>query len=66
MITAPEDGKFIVLIPHVDSQGEVKGRGDDSALVLEMKSYMRPEMWAPKVGSETWAGWAPHSPPTWT
>lgn len=66
VITALEDRKFIVLIPHVDSQGEVKGRGDDSALVLEMKSYMRLEMWAPKVGSETWAGWVPHSPPTWT
>lgn len=33
MIAALEDGKFIFLVPHVDSQGEVKGRGDDSSLV---------------------------------
>lgn len=38
---ALEDRKFILLFPQVDSQGEVERRGDDPALVLEMKSYMR-------------------------
>lgn len=38
---ALEDRTLILLFPQVDSQGEVERRGDDSALVLEMKSYMR-------------------------
>ena len=41
MIAALEDRKFIFLVPHVDSQGEVKGRGDDSSLVLETKDQVR-------------------------
>lgn len=43
VIAALEDRKCIPLFPHVDSQGEVERRGDDSALVLEMRSYMRPD-----------------------
>lgn len=66
MVAALEDRKFIVLIPHVDSQGEVEGRGDDSALVLEMKSHMSWGRGLPRQGSEPQAGQAPHSPPTWT
>lgn len=66
MVAALEDRKFIVLIPHVDSQGEVEGRGDDAALVLEMKSHMSWGRGLPRRGSEPWAGRAPHSPPTWT
>lgn len=38
VIAALEDRKFIPLFPHVDAQGEVERRGDDSALVLEMKA----------------------------
>lgn len=38
VIAALEDRKFIPLFPHVDSQGEVERRGDDSALVLEIKA----------------------------
>ena len=68
MIAALEDWKFIFLVPHVDSQGEIKGRGDDSSLVLETKNQVRQECGF--QGMEPW-GWqqvgkGPHSPPTWT
>ena len=41
MIAALEDRKFILLVPHVDSQGEVERRGDNSSLVLETKNQVR-------------------------
>lgn len=41
VIAALEDRKLIFLIPHVDSQREVEGSREDSALVLEMRSPVR-------------------------
>lgn len=55
--TALEDRKFNLLFPQVDSQGKVESRGDDSALVLEMKSCMRQD-----VGS---GGRVPRLGPLW-
>lgn len=41
MTAALEDGKVLFLVPHISSQGEVKGTGDDLTLVLEMKNQVR-------------------------
>lgn len=41
MTAALEDGKVLFLVPHIRSQGEVKGTGDDLTLVLEMKNQVR-------------------------
>ena len=41
MTAALEDEKVLFLVPHIHSQGEVKGTGDDSTLVLEMKNQVR-------------------------
>lgn len=68
MIAALEDGKFILLVPHVDSQGEVEGRGYDSSLVLETKNQVRQGCGLQGMEPRGWqqAGEGPHSPPTWT
>lgn len=38
MITALENGRRVLLIPHVDTQGQVQGSSDDTVWILERKS----------------------------
>lgn len=38
LIAALEDRTCILLIPQIDTQGQVQGRGDDTGRILEMKS----------------------------
>ena len=65
MITALEDGKCVLLIPHIDTQRQVQGRGDDSVRILLMKSNANDmavdaQDWKACLGQEM-----VHSPPIW-
>lgn len=47
MIAALEDRRCVLLIPHIDTQGQVQGRGDDTVRILEMKSS-EAGLWLPR------------------
>lgn len=49
MITALENRRCVLLIPHIDTQGQVQGSGDDTVWILEMKSSEL-QLWIPKSG----------------
>lgn len=38
MVTALENRRCVLFIPHIDSQGQVQGSSDDTVSILEMKS----------------------------
>lgn len=61
MITALEDGTC-VLIPHIDTQRQVQGRGDDTVRILGMKSN-EAWLWMPKTGKHaSGRRWYTHHP----
>lgn len=62
MITALEDWTCVLLIPHIDTQRQVQGRGDDTVQILGMKSN-EARLRMPKTGKHaSGRRWYTHHP----